>query len=1257
MGAAEFWIDVGGTFTDCIQRQSDGRLRYAKVLSSGIVKGQVAEGSSAAKVLDPDRQEPQGFFGGYELRLRLAGEWHCAKVVASEAGCLQVHPLLPVAPPVGSRYELCSGEPAPVLGIRTLLSAPLTEELQGIRIRLGTTRGTNALLERKGARTALVTTAGFGDVLAIGTQARPHLFELQVRKPEPLYTRVREVTERVDSQGGILVPLDEEQARAVLAELVAEGIDAVAIVLINAYANDRHERRLAELAAEAGFRDVSASAVLSPTIKVVDRGDTAVVDAYLSPVIRDYLAAIRDCLPGCDLRLMTSAGGLVSADRFCAKDSILSGPAGGVVGFAEVARQAGFEQAIGFDMGGTSTDVSRFGGRYEYQFSTEKAGVRIVAPMYAIETVAAGGGSICGFDGQRLTIGPESAGAAPGPACYGSGGPLTVTDINLFLGRIDEPQFPFPLDRQAVEESLRQRTAEIASATGTRYSLVELAKGYQTLANRKMAEAITRISTAKGYEPGQHALVAFGGAAAQHATAIADELGIHDVVISPEAGILSAYGIGVADVRRFRQQSVLRPCTAEVQADLEGSFRQLEQELREEVLAEGVAPERIRLQRYLDLRYQGEEHALTIPAGEGGYESGFADEHARLYGHHHDRPVEIATLRVEAIGESVKPALSAEQEHNHTPDPSRTRQALLGEDWGELPIYQRAELQAGARLTGPAMITDAFCTILVDPGWGARRLGNGYLLLQRQDALRQVTSGSVERDPLRLELFNSQFTHIAEEMGLALQRTALSVNVKERLDFSCAILDGDGNLVVNAPHIPVHLGAMSECVQALLRQVDDLRPGDVYLTNDPNLGGSHLPDLTVMSPVFSPAGDELRFVVASRAHHAEIGGLRPGSTYPFAENLAEEGVVFRHLLLQRDGCFREDELRRALTEAPYPSRSPDENVADLRAAIAANRLGGRELHALTDLQGWPVVRAYMGHIRAAAEEKTRAAIAALPDGTCELADALDDDSPIQVKVTIDGERLQVDFTGSAPVHPLSLNANRAIVRSALLYCLRCLLAEDIPLNSGVFAPLELILPEGLLNPPVHEDPTQCAAVVGGNVELSQRVVDVVLGALGLAAASQGTMNNFVFGNDRFGYYETICGGTGAGPGFPGADAVHSHMTNTRLTDVEVLEHRYPVRVRAFAIRRGSGGAGKWPGGDGLIRELEFLEPLTVSLLTQRRRRAPFGLEGGGPGKPGRNLLRRGGQETELDALAQLKLLAGDCLRLETPGGGGFGRID
>lgn len=1314
--AWQFWIDVGGTFTDCLaRRRGDGTIARHKRLSSGVTKGVLRRGPTDRSVVDESRcRDPEQFWTGYSLRLfDVAGQVVGEAIVTGfdrESGTFSLDRAVgetlfedarrddaTSGPEAGGQlfYELASDEPAPLVAIRYLLGLRLNDLIPPSVVRLGTTRGTNALLTRSGARTAWVTTKGFGDILQIGDQDRPRLFDLDTVKRSLLHETVLEIDERVTADGQTLVALNEDKVRQQLLALKGEGVESLAICLLSAYAHPAHEQLVAAIADEIGFAEICTSHSSSPLIKLVARGDTTVVDAYLTPVLRDYVASLRKKLVGSDLRLMTSAGGLVLAEEFSGKDSVLSGPAGGVVGFARAAEAIADEEAetgasssvraIGFDMGGTSTDVARYEGSFRRQYETEKAGVRICAPMMAIETVAAGGGSCCDFDGVKLVVGPNSAGAEPGPACYGRGGPLTVTDVNLTLGKILPEHFPFPLDQLATEQRLRDLCERIEQATGMRYSLPELAEGFLRVANANMVEAIRSISIAEGVDPRQYTLVAFGGAAGQHACAVAEELGMTQVLLHPDAGVLSAWGIGLADVTRHAVAGIYRKLTPELLVDLEATFKKLTASTRSQVLAEGIAPGRLEERRAVDLRYVGLDGYLTIPCpaedapAAADFAKAYEQEHERLYGYcHAGRAVEVVAARVEVVGRSTDSPTASRRE---TPRQAVTEsQTTVWFDAREhtVNVYRRTDLRPGDVVAGPAIVLEDNSTIVIDPAWQGEVYTGGELLLSHSpedegDATSQAkTDGrrhvSTESDPVMLEVFNNQFAAIAEQMGITLQNTATSVNVKERLDFSCAIFTADGDLVVNAPHIPVHLGAMSQTVRCVLADNPDMHAGDVFVTNDPYRGGSHLPDITVVTPIFDEQGENVLFFTASRAHHAEIGGVEPGSMPPTSTNLAEEGVLIRNFKLVDRGEPQFQALREILAGGDYPSRSVDDNLADLSGQVAANNQGQRDLARLIDRYSLPVVQAYTQHIQLAAETKMRAALSRRSDGRAEFVDYLDyidaqgetQSAPIQVAITIDGSEAEIDFSGTATVLPNNMNANRAIVTAAVMYVMRCLIDEDIPLNEGVLAPIEIVLPECLLNPPEEADPQACPAVVGGNVETSQRVVDVLLGALGIAAASQGTMNNLLFGDATFGYYETICGGSGATAHSPGADAVHTHMTNTRLTDPEVLEKKYPVRVREFSVRRGAGGSGVNRGGDGVVRRLEFTQDLDVSLLTTRRGpHPPYGLDGGAAGALGRNLLRRQGESkpSELPAQAKFVAHAGDELTIETPGGGGFGNGD
>lgn len=1272
MSRWQFWIDVGGTFTDCIAQSPQGDLLQWKTLSSGAIKGEGRSDGSRRQLIDAARaaSRPDLWAGWCLTSPDLLDRFPDGITIAGSTcdGSLTLCEPLPTCVQNLS-YELRCEEQAPLICVRQLLQLRLDDPLPDLDMRLGTTRGTNALLERKGAPTALLVTAGFADLLEIGNQDRPVLFALNIQKVRPLSRCVVEVPERLSADGTVLQPLDLNAVQSSLEALHRQGITSLAICLLHAYRNDLHERQVADLAAALGFRDISCSSAVAPVIKAVPRAETTLVDAYLNPVLRHYVEAIHDCLTSSStLRMMTSHGGLIEGLGFSGKDSILSGPAGGVIACSRIAEAAGFPQAIGFDMGGTSTDVSRYGGEFDLESETVKAGIRIATPMLAIETVAAGGGSICSFDGFQLQVGPESAGADPGPACYGKGGPLTVTDANVALRRVLPEHFPFPLHLAAVDARLDAIRHQLQSAPSPRdYTRQQLAQGYIDIANEIMARAIRAISVRKGYAPQDHVLVCFGGAGGQHACALARILGMKSILVHPFSGVLSAFGMGLADIRRHARRMVLRPFTPEAVDALHAEFAALEQSLRQEVLAQGVSESSLDSPvRSLGLRYRQVEQVIFIPLpDDGDYRRAYEAEHLRRFGYlQPDRPLEIVSLSVEVVGRLTRarmPLLAAEES---APVPAGETTCWHAGVLVQASVFHRADLKAGQSFSGPAILCDAGSTIWVEPGVHACLQPTGEVLLhlgpESEAALSAISpEKALEEapDPVLLEIFNNQFASIAEQMGVTLRKTSLSTNVKERLDYSCALFDPQGGLVVNAPHIPVHLGAMGETVRCLLNASVPISPGDVLVTNDPYAGGSHLPDLTVITPVHDETTGELLFLTASRAHHAEIGGITPGSMPPFSRILGEEGVLIQNFKIVEQGVSRFEAFHALLQSGSWPSRSPGDNLADVAAQIAANRMGSELLLALVRKESHARVHRYMQHIQNAAEAKMRQALARIPDGQYHCLDWLDQGAPVEVTITIAGEQARIDFSGTGPVQPTNLNANRAIVTAAVMYVFRCLINEDLPLNSGVLHPLTIHLPEGLLNPPVHSDRSQCAAVVGGNVEVSQRVVDVLCGALQIAAASQGTMNNLTFGDATFGYYETICGGAGATPDAAGADAVHTHMTNTRLTDVEVLESRYPVLVREFSIRHGSGGNGRFSGGSGVRRVLEFLRPLSVSLLTQRRGPwPPFGLQGGRSGSVGRNLLQRSGTEAveDLGAAAQVNVSAGDRLIIETPGGGGFG---
>lgn len=1167
----------------------------------------------------------------------------------------------PAAVKVPSHDPGRPGQDAAVAGIRRLLDVPPGAPVPAERIaavKMGTTVATNALLERRGEPTVLVTTRGFRDALAIAFQDRPRLFDRRIRLPEALYDHVVEVPERMGADGSTVVPLDREATGAALDQARRAGFRSAAVVLLHSYRYPAHEREVARLARDRGFTQVSCSHEVSPLIKLVPRGDTTVLDAYLSPVLRRYVEEVARELRGVRLMFMQSNGGLREAGHFRGKDAVLSGPAGGVVGMARSCAEVGHERVIGFDMGGTSTDVSHYAGALERVFGTRVAGVRTRAPMMDIHTVAAGGGSVLHSDGIRFRVGPDSAGAVPGPACYRRGGPLTVTDANVMLGRIQPAHFPAVFgpegDQMLDVDVVREGFARIAEETGGGRTPEETAAGFLEIAVHNMANAVKKISVQRGHDITRYALAGFGGAGGQHVCAVADELGIRTVVVPPLAGVLSAYGIGVADATALREQSVEEELSEEALEGVRELCARLERRTRQELRADGLPDEAISTAARLQLRYAGTDASLTVPLdGAARMADAFTAEHRRRYGFTMDKPLVVATALAEATGRAGPVSARAElpEGGGKCPEPVAVARVFSGGRPHDTPLYAREALRPGARLTGPAIVVEPDATTVVDDGWEAETHPRGHLLLTRVRRGEPAPAVGTEADPVKLEVFNNLFMAIAEQMGVRLENTAHSVNIKERLDFSCALFDPEGNLVANAPHIPVHLGSMGESIKEVLRRTEGtLRPGDVYAVNDPYHGGTHLPDITVVTPVFDEDGKRLRFLVASRGHHAEIGGLTPGSMPAFSRTVEEEGVLFDTWLLVRDGRLREEETRALLTRARHPSRDPDTNLADLRAQIAANEKGIAELERMTEQFGLPVVQAYMRHVRDNAEESVRRIVAGLRDGTC--AYETDSGAVIRLAVTVDRRRRTalLDFTGTSAQRDDNLNAPSSVVLAAVLYVFRTLVTDDIPLNSGCLTPLDVRIPEGSMLAPRFP-----AATVGGNVETSQAVTSTLYAALGVQAEGSGTMNNVSFGNDRVQYYETVASGSGAGDGFDGADAVQTHMTNSRLTDPEVLEFRCPVRLEDFHIRRGSGGAGRWKGGDGVVRRLRFLEPVTAAVLAGHRRVAPYGMAGGSPGALGADLVERAdGRTQRLAGVDVVELAAGDALVLHTPGGGGYG---
>ena len=1213
-GRWQFWIDRGGTFTDVVARRPDGTLVTHKLLSE-----------------DPGRYTDAA----------LAGIRHL--------------------------LGLAAGDRIPPEAIDA--------------VKMGTTVATNALLERKGERTALFITRGFRDALRIAYQNRPRIFDRHIVLPELLYAKVVEVDERVGAQGEVLVPLDIGQAARDLQAVYDEGFRSLAIVFMHGYRYTEHERALAGLARELGFPQVSVSHEVSPLMKLVSRGDTTVVDAYLSPILRRYIDQVAAELQDVRLMFMQSNGGLTDARRFQGKDSILSGPAGGIVGAVRTSLAAGFDKIIGFDMGGTSTDVSHFAGSQlddlERSFETQVGGVRLRAPMMSIHTVAAGGGSILHFDGSRYRVGPDSAGANPGPACYRKNGPLAVTDANLMLGKIQPQFFPAvfgrggnePADAAVVRRRFGDLGEEIRRATGDERTPEAVAAGFIEIAVGNMAEAIKRISVQRGHDVTEYTLCCFGGAGGQHACLVADALGMTRIVIHPLAGVLSAYGMGLADVTVMREQSVEVELAQASARLIEDALEALASEARSELLRQGLADERIRMIRRVHLRYDGTDSALIVDLGTvremvERFETAYQRRYSFLMP---GRGLIAEAVSVEAVGASDAPIEIASAGPSRAGPPRAAETAAMYSEgrWQRTPVFLRGDLAPETRVQGPAIVAEANATTVVEPGWQAEVTRLGHLVLERVVPRPARAAVGTRVDPVMLEIFNNLYMSIAEQMGLRLANTAYSVNIKERLDFSCALFDGRGQLIANAPHMPVHLGSMGESIRTVMREnAEKMTPGDVYVLNAPYNGGTHLPDVTVITPVFDASGREILFYVGSRGHHADIGGITPGSMPPDSRVVEEEGVLIDNFRLVDAGRLREREMRALLASGSYPSRNIDQNLADLRAQVAANEKGVQELRRMVEHFGLDVVNAYMLHVQDNAEESVRRVIDVLKDGAFEYE--MDNGGVIRVRISIDKSRRSacIDFSGSSAQLPDNFNAPSAVCMAAVLYVFRTLVDDDIPLNAGCLKPLQVIIPEGSMLRPRYP-----AAVVAGNVETSQCITDALYGALGVMSASQGTMNNFTFGNARYQYYETIAGGSGAGVagtsapgspkgsrrGFDGTDCVQTHMTNSRLTDPEVLEWRFPVVLERFEIRLGSGGAGRWRGGDGAIRRIRFTESMTAAILSGHRLIPPYGLAGGSPGATGRNRVERAsGEAVELRGADKVEMGPGDVFVIETPGGGGYG---
>ncbi len=1193
MARWQFWIDRGGTFTDVVARRPDGSLVTHKLLSEN------------------PRHYPD----------------------------------------------------AAIQGIRDLLGTPDGEPLDTDKIesvKMGTTVATNALLEREGEPTALITTRGFADVLRIGYQARPDLFALDIVLPEMLYQHVVEIDERVTATGDVLTALDLDHARVAFETVRANGIDSIAIALLHGYRHTDHEAQLAELAADIGFAQISVSHEVSPLMKLVSRGDTTVVDAYLSPILRRYVAQVAGELGDTRLMFMQSNGGLTDAHAFRGKDALLSGPAGGVVGMVRTGEAAGHHRLIGFDMGGTSTDVSHYSGELERTFETLVAGVRVRAPMIDIHTVAAGGGSILHFDGSRMRVGPDSAGADPGPACYGNGGPLAITDCNVLLGKLRPEHFPNvfgadgtqPLDAQVVRERFAALAEEISRSTGTPQSPESVAEGFLAIAVENMANAIKKISVQRGHDVTDYTLACFGGAGGQHACLVADRLGIERVLIHPHAGVLSALGIGLADVRHVNEEAVESTLAQPKLDELQERWDELGARGTAAVQAQGVPAEQIRAVRRLALRYAGSDTSMHVAAGPVvDVIAAFESLHRARFGFiSPEKDLIIESIQVETIGadETIETTSEATIDAGDESIEHPTTMAGLA---FMTPFIERTSLNPDTPVNGPAVLLEATGTTVVEPGWQAMTTSTGDLVLERVIPLPDRAAVGTSVDPVQLEIFNNLFMNIAEQMGVVLENTAASVNIKERLDFSCAVFDPAGDLIANAPHMPVHLGSMSESIKSIIRQNPNMTPGRVWVMNAPYNGGTHLPDITVIKPVFDDNNPTTPiFYVASRGHHADVGGTVPGSAPADSTSVDQEGVLLDNVILVDDDRFLTDEIRHLLTTATYPARNPEQNIADLKAQVAACEKGTTELRRVIDHFGLDVVHAYMRHVQDNAEESVRRVIDALSDSS--FTYEMDDGHQVAVTISVDRQDRSavIDFTGTSDTHPGNFNAPSAIAHAAVLYVFRCLVDDDIPLNAGCMKPLQLILPDASMI-----NPSYPAAVISGNVETSQVIVDTLFGALGVMGAAQGTMNNFIWGNDTHQYYETICGGAGATASSAGCSAVHTHMTNSRLTDPEVLEWRYPVILETFHMRAGSGGEGARRGGDGVVRRMRFEEAMEINVLSGHRSVPPYGAAGGGAGAVGHNRkIAADGTITEFGATLQTTVEPGDCFEIETPGGGAHG---
>ena len=1240
-GKWKILIDTGGTFTDCLAITPDGIEKRIKVLSNSCIRGKIIRKVDAyVYQFEASWSYPSWLLSGYSLSIlgtskksKLLSINYLHKTITLEDN---------LTPLINADFELHTQEEAPVLATRLATQTPLHAPFPPLEMRLGTTKGTNALLERKGAKTLLLVTKGFKDLLEIGTQQRPDLFQLNIPQPALLYDRVVEIDERIDAKGNIITPVNLHR----IADQ-ADGYESVAISLLNAYVNAEHEKQVVQALSGLPLDHVSQSGQLHRGIHYLRRTQTTLVNAYLSPILKRYFSGITKSL-GSSVKVMTSAGGLVSSDHFFAKDSLLSGPAGGMAAATKWAHFYGFQQVITFDMGGTSTDTARIEQRPEIRYLTQIDGIEFHNPSLAIETVAAGGGSICRYDGNRLQVGPESAGASPGPACYGANGPLTITDVNLLLGKIDPDYFEIPIRKDRAEEALTQIQQTILKQSGKLLDKTEILHGFEQIANEKMADAIRRISLARGADPKDHALITFGGAGGLHGCQLADLMNISTVLIPYDAGLFSAVGMGSARENRILTKQILQPFRA-IEHELNGWREELYEEAAELLIAAGVESLETGFCSVF-LRLLGQESSIEIPFS-ASLSKDFEVKYRELYGYFPtDHPLEVESMRimVQEVLPDSPPYIPVSSHHT-----AHSKKEISTRYQPALPLYKWDEQETGATISGPAVLSGTTSTTFVPEGWDLVIQANKDAIVIRQSRDQDFRASSHE-EAISLELFTNRFQAIAEEMGAQLQRTAFSVNVKERLDFSCALLDPEGELLVNAPHIPVHLGSLGICAR-LVRKELEIGPGDVVITNHPQFGGSHLPDVTLLSGVFTAQNQCVGYVI-NRAHHAEIGGKRPGSMPPDATNLEQEGVVIPPTYLVKKGQLQWKTIHTLFTESRYPTRSYSENEADISAAMSSLKKGETLLLELVQKHGLKQVRKYMELIKQNALIQLKTALVPYMDRTLRAVEYLDDGHRIAVTIEITPLSMKFDFSGTSKVHPNNLNANISILYSCILYVLRLLINKNIPLNEGLIRNVTIKLPENsLLNPVFDPDPEKCPAVVGGNTEVSQRLVDTLLKAFQLAACSQGTMNNFLFGTKKFGYYETIGGGAGAGPGFNGKSGVHQHMTNTRITDTEELERKYPVRIKEFGLRPHSGGEGTFKGGDGIIRTIESLEELEITLIGQHRYFSPYGLDGGKNGKTAEHyLIRKDGSRHYLPGICDVILYPGDIITIATPGGGGYG---